>query len=121
MDDHSLDDHLSQSAACDVISLDARYTSPLRSKPAASASSTEKTAKALRPVLDALLVAQFELCGLDPHPTRAALSETRFRQAREALATGIALLLENLSIASSYAAPASSSLRRRDDEVRAAD
>ena len=43
-------------------------------------------------VLDVLLVAQFELCGLDPHPTRAALSETRFRQSREALEKSIALL-----------------------------
>jgi hypothetical protein len=42
--------------------------------------------------LDALLVAQFELCGNDPHPTRALLSEMRFRQAREALEDGIAIL-----------------------------
>ncbi len=46
----------------------------------------------LRAVLDTLLVAQFELCGVDPHPTRASLSEMRFRQALEALAAGIGLL-----------------------------
>jgi hypothetical protein len=112
-----MDDHLSQGAACDVISLDARYTGSPRSKAVAPASPTEITAEALRPVLDRLLVAQFELCGLDPHPTRAALSEMRFRQAREALGVSIALL-RNLSTASTDAAPATASLPPRDNEMR---
>lgn len=111
-----MDDHLSQGAACDVITLDARYTGS-RSKAIVPAPPTEMTAEALRPVLDTLLVAQFELCGLDPHPTRAALSEMRFRQAREALAAGIAML-RSLSTASTEARPASSSLPRRDTELR---
>ena len=75
-----------------VISLPGRPDARMASQPAEREPALRhpQALHALAKALDALLVAQFELCGLDPHPTRASLSETRFRQAREALEDGIA-------------------------------
>lgn len=76
-----------------VISLTERYDSRATTKPIdRPAPPRQESLDALSKALDALIVAQFELCGDHPHPTRASLSEMRFRQAREALDNGIALL-----------------------------
>jgi hypothetical protein len=75
---------------------------------------------ALGEALDALLLAQFELCGHDPHPTRASLSEMRFRQARESLDAGIAKLkrlAEGADLPASIDPPA----QPHEDDVYAAD
>ena len=78
---------------CKVISLTERYDSRATTKSIERPSPPRQEARdAMSKALDALIVAQFELCGDQPHPTRASLSEMRFRQAREALEKGMALL-----------------------------
>jgi hypothetical protein len=84
------------------------------------------TRDAVAKALDALLVAQFELCGNDPHPTRASLSETRFRQARQALEDGIAILkrlIESADLPAPTSVPALTNqpVPPRPDEIYAAD
>jgi hypothetical protein len=76
-----------------VISLTERYDSRVTTKSIERPFPPRQDSRdALSRALDALVVAQFELCGDHPHPTRASLSEMRFRQAREALENGITLL-----------------------------
>lgn len=105
-----------------VISLPGRSDRPSTAPPTASEPSAEQRAArdALVRALDALLVAQFELCGLDPHPTRASLSEMRFRQAREALEEGIDVL-RDLMGGDDRPAPIERPTPPRQDEVYAAD
>ncbi|MFI4953457.1 MAG: hypothetical protein ACHP7M_09990 [Burkholderiales bacterium] len=105
-----------------VISLNERYESQNRAKPVAPQMLAPAVSgpDTLRTTLDTLLVAQFELCGVEPHPTRASLSEMRFRQACEALATGIALL-RKLTADTKSATAIGSSSRHRSNDVQAAD
>lgn len=109
-----------------VISLTQRYDSRVTTKSIERPFPPRQISKdALSEALDALIVAQFELCGDHPHPTRASLSEMRFRQAREALENGIALLktaIDETGIAPSVDERQRSVDRPRDlDDIYAAD
>jgi hypothetical protein len=105
-----------------VISLPERADGRIATRPIAPQAALEQPLPrdALGEALDALLLAQFELCGHDPHPTRASLSEMRFRQARESLDAGIAKLkrlAEGADLPASIDPPA----QPHEDDVYAAD
>ena len=105
-----------------VISLPERANGRIATRPIARQAAVQQPLPrdVLGEALDALLLAQFELCGHDPHPTRASLSEMRFRQAREALEAGIATvkrMAEGADLPASIEPPAPP----RQDDVYAAD
>ena len=105
-----------------VISLPERTEGRIATRPTARqpAAQPPLPRDALGDALDALLIAQFELCGHDPHPTRASLSETRFRQAREALDAGIAVL-RRLAEGADLPVPIDLPTGPNEDDVYAAD
>lgn len=105
-----------------VISLTVRSDARTATGPTVGQANVQQpmTRDALAQALDALLVAQFELCGNDPHPTRASLSEMRFRQARESLDDGIATL-KRLMESADLPAPTERPASPRPDEFYAAD
>lgn len=105
-----------------VISLPERADGRTATRPIAQRAAVRQALPrdVLEEALSALLVAQFELCGHDPHPTRASLSETRFRQAREALEAGIATL-KRLAEGADFPASIGPAAPPRQDDVHAAD